>query len=285
MNAMPSTSLRSVLFLPASSERAIEKARSLDCDAVILDLEDAVAPEEKPAARERMVAALGAGGFRAPVVAVRVNGLDTPWADADLRAAAQAGAGVAVAPKVSGAANLKAYREALPEATRLWANIETCEGILNLREIAGGSRGAGCDAFIFGQNDLTRDMGLRPSRDRRPLHAAMSLTVTAARASGLAAIDGVFNDFGDPGAFEAECEEGRLFGFDGKALIHPSQIGIAERVYSPSERDLEWARAVIAAFEDPANAGKGAVRVGAAMAERLHLDQARRMLSASRLAG
>jgi len=279
---MIDTPLRSVLFLPASSARAVEKARTLDCDAVILDLEDAVAPDAKVEAREAMVEALSAGGFRAPVVAVRVNGLDTPWAADDLAAAARAGASVVVAPKVADAANLKACREALPREARLWANIETCEGVLNVRYIANAAGEAGCDAFVFGQNDLSKDMGLRPGRDRRALHAAMSLTVMAARSRGLAAIDGVFNDFGDVAGFEDECVEGRAFGFHGKALIHPAQIEIAERAYGPSAADLDWARAVVAAFEDPANADKGAVRVGAVMAERLHLEQARRMLEMER---
>ncbi|HYE44053.1 MAG TPA: CoA ester lyase, partial [Caulobacteraceae bacterium] len=206
---MIDTPLRSVLFLPASSARAVEKARTLDCDAVILDLEDAVAPDAKVEAREAMVEALSAGGFRAPVVAVRVNGLDTPWGVDDLAAAARAGASVVVAPKVADAANLKACREALPREARLWANIETCEGVLNVRYIANAAGEAGCDAFVFGQNDLSKDMGLRPGRDRRPLHAAMSLTVMAARSRGLAAIDGVFNDFGDVAGFEDECVEGR----------------------------------------------------------------------------
>ena len=276
----PLPPLRSVLFLPASNARAVDKARTLDCDAVILDLEDAVGPADKPAARMGMAAALAAGGFRPPLVAVRVNGLDSEWGADDLAAAAAAGPDAVVIPKVSGVAALEAAAAALKDAwTPLWANIETCAGVLQLAEISAAAKDLGVEALVFGQNDLSRDMGLRPSRDRRALHAAMSLTVTAARAAGLAVIDGVFNDFADLQAFEDECREGSAFGFDGKALIHPSQVEVANRVFAPDEADLAWARSVVEAFAAPENAGKGAVRVGAAMAERLHLEQAQRWLA------
>ena len=270
--------LRSVLFLPASNARAVDKARGLDCDAVVLDLEDAVGPDDKAAAREAMVETVRAGGFRPPVLVVRVNGLDTEWGEDDLHAVREAGAAEVLLPKVSGPEALKAARERIGSAPRLWANIETCAGVLALAEISRASAELGVVAYVFGQNDLSRDMGFRPARDRRPLHAAMSLTVTAARAAGVAAVDGVFNDFSDLEAFEAECREGRAFGFDGKAIIHPAQIEGAHRACAPSERDLQWARAVVEAFAAPENAGKGAVRVDGGMAERLHLEQAQRML-------
>jgi len=275
----PLPPLRSVLFLPASNPRAVDKARTLACDAVILDLEDAVGPEDKAAARAGMAAALAEGGFEPPLVAVRVNGLDTPWGAEDLAAVAAAGPDAVVIPKVSGVEALEAAAQALKDAwTPLWANIETCSGVLQLGRISAAAKDLGVEALVFGQNDLSRDMGLRPSRDRRALHAAMSLTVTAARAAGLAVVDGVFNDFTDREHFEDECREGRAFGFDGKAVIHPSQIAVANRVFSPDEADLAWARAVVEAFALPENAGKGAVRVGGAMAERLHLEQAERWL-------
>lgn len=280
---MTPAALRSVLFVPASNGRAIEKARTLACDAVILDLEDAVGPDDKPAARAQMAAVVAAGGFTAPLVAVRVNGFDTAWAADDLRAAAAVGPDAILLPKVASAAELRKARSGLPATIRLWANIETCVGVLEAREIAGSAEDAGLDVLVFGQNDLSRDLGRRPSRDRRLLHAAMGLTVLAGRAAGLALVDGVFNDFSDLEGFEAECREGKAFGFDGKAVIHPGQIEAAHRIFSPGEEDLAWAQTVVDAFADPANAGKGAVRASGGMAERLHLDQALRILaSASR---
>jgi citrate lyase subunit beta/citryl-CoA lyase len=276
---MITTPLRSVLFVPGSNPRAIEKARTLPCDAVILDLEDAVGPDDKDLARQTMVAALPARPFRAPLVAVRVNGADTSWAEDDLRAAAAARTAAVLIPKVGSPDELRAARARLPGEIRLWANVETCLGVLEARAIAAAAPEVGLDVLVFGQNDLSRDMGRRPSRDRRMLHTAMGLTVLAGRAAGLGLVDGVFNDFTDLAAFEAECHEGKAFGFDGKAVIHPDQIERANQVYSPGEDDLVWARAVVAAFEDPANAGKGAVRAAGGMAERLHLDQARRILT------
>jgi citrate lyase subunit beta/citryl-CoA lyase len=276
------TPLRSVLFVPGSNARAIEKAKTLACDAVILDLEDAVGPEDKLAARAAMSEIVPAGGFAAPLLAVRVNGADTPWAAEDLEAVAAAGPAAVLIPKVASPAELVEARARLGVApVRLWANIETCLGVLEARAITAIAPDVGLDVVVFGQNDLSRDMGRRPARDRRMLHAAMGLTVLAGRAAGLGLVDGVFNDFGDAEGFEAECREGRAFGFDGKAVIHPSQIEAANRIFAPGEDDLAWARAVIAAFEDPANAGKGAVRVSGGMAERLHLDQARRILASA----
>ena len=276
--------LRSVLFVPGSNPRAVEKARGLSCDAVILDLEDAVGPGDKATARQAVAEAVAARGFSAPLLAVRVNGSGTEWARDDVAAVGAAGPDAVLLPKVVGRAEVRDARERLTRAVtiaevRLWANIETCRGVLDVREITRDAAELGLDALVFGQNDLSRDMGRRPSRDRRMLHAAMSLTVMAARAEGLAVIDGVFNDFTDLGRFEAECLEGRAFGFDGKAVIHPAQVDIANAAFGPDAEDLAWAEAVAAAFADPANAGKGAVRVGGGMAERLHLDQARRILS------
>lgn len=274
--------LRSVLFVPASNGRAIEKARTLACDAVILDLEDAVGPDDKVAARELMAAIIPAGGFAAPLVAVRVNGGETQWTVDDLRAAAAAGPDAVLIPKVASAIDLRVARVALPGPIRLWANIETCLGVLEARDIAAAAPEVGLDVLVFGQNDLSRDLGRRPSRDRRLLHTAMGLTALAGRAAGLGLIDGVFNDFTDLDAFEAECREGKAFGFDGKAVIHPAQIDLANQVFSPGEDDLAWAQAIIDAFADPANAGKGAVRASGGMAERLHLDQALRIVASSR---
>ena len=228
-----------------------------------------------------MASVIPAAGFTAPLVAVRVNGDDTDWARDDLRAAAAAGPDAVLIPKVASARELMTARAALPYTIRIWANIETCLGVLEARDIAAAALQVGLDVLVFGQNDLSRDLGRRPSRDRRLLHTAMGLTVLAGRAAGLGLVDGVFNDFTDLDAFEAECREGRAFGFDGKAVIHPAQIDLANQVFSPGEDDLAWAQAIVDAFADPANAGKGAVRASGGMAERLHLDQARRMLASS----
>ncbi len=278
---MTPNALRSVLFVPASNGRAIEKARSLPCDAIILDLEDAVGPDDKVASRAMMASVFPTTGFAAPLVAVRVNGGDTEWGGDDLRAAAAAGPDAVVIPKVASVRDLKTARAGLPASIRLWANIETCLGVLEARDIAAAAPDVGLDVLVFGQNDLSRDLGRRPSRDRLLLHTAMGLTVLAGRAAGLGLVDGVFNDFTDLDAFEAECREGKAFGFDGKAVIHPAQIDLANQVFSPGEDDLAWARAVVEAFADPANAGKGAVRASGGMAERLHLDQALRILASS----
>jgi len=280
MTARP---LRSVLFVPGINLSAIAKARTLEADAVILDLEDAVGPDMKTGARTAVKAAIAEGGFRAPLVAARVNGADTPWARDDIAAVAAAAPDAILIPKVGSAGALKEARERITAASgsgvRLWANIETCLGVLEARDIAGVAATVGLDAVVFGQNDLSRDMGRRPSKDRRMLHTAMGMTVLAARAAGLAAIDGVFNDFTDLAAFEAECLEGRAYGFEGKAVIHPAQIEAANRIFGPDADDVAWAQAVVAAFGDPANAGLGAVKVMGGMAERLHLDQAERILA------
>jgi citrate lyase subunit beta/citryl-CoA lyase len=274
--------LRSVLFLPASNPRAIEKARTLDCDAVVLDLEDAVGPELKPEAREAAAAAVRAGGFRAGTVALRVNGLETPWGAADLAAALQAAPDAVVAPKVSSAEAVRAYEAALgaaPEALRLWVMIETAAGVLNLPQIA--AAGGRLQALLFGQNDLSKELGRQVGRSRTGLHPAMAWTVASARAAGVVPVDGVFNDVADLDSLAAECREGREFGFDGKCLIHPGQVETANRLFSPSAEETAWARAVVAAFDDPASAGAGVVRVEGRMAERLHLEQARRILGLS----
>jgi citrate lyase subunit beta/citryl-CoA lyase len=274
--------LRSVLFLPASNPRAIEKARTLDCDAVVLDLEDAVGPDAKDIARQAAVTAVREGGFRAGTVALRVNGLETPWGEADVAAAVEAGPDVVVAPKVGSAEGARAYETALaaaPEPLRLWVMIETAAGVLNLPTLA--AAGGRLEALLFGQNDLSKELGRQVGRSRTGLHPAMAWTVAAARAAGLTPLDGVFNDVADLQGLEAECREGREFGFDGKCLIHPGQVETANRVFAPSEEEAAWARAVVAAFDDPANAGKGVVRAQGKMAERLHLEQARRILGLS----
>ena len=266
---------RSVLFMPASNARAIAKARTLPCDAVILDLEDAVAPEAKNAAREQAVAALRDGGFGDRTVAVRVNALDTPWGADDL-AALDGVARVVVLPKVDGAADIARARDRLHSGATLWAMIETCAAVMALPAIVGAER---LTALIAGTNDLALDMRCRPDAARTPLLAALSQIVVAARAAGIVALDGVCNALGDPARLAAECGQGAMLGFDGKTLIHPGQIGAANRAFGPTAAELAWARSVVAAFADPANADKGAIKLDATMVERLHLSQAERMLA------
>jgi citrate lyase subunit beta/citryl-CoA lyase len=273
--------VRTVLFLPASNPRAIEKARGLVVDAVVLDLEDAVAADHKAEARARAVEAVQAGGFQAPRLAVRVNGLDTPWGRADLKAVSAAGPDAVLAPKVDDAEALAAYGRALagaPERTRLWAMIETCRGVLNLPAIAASAAEHRLTALVAGVNDLAKDMRCRPGPGRAPLLPALAQVVTAGRAHGLAVLDGVYNALADEAGLRAECVQGRDFGFDGKCLIHPDQIAVARAAFGPDAAELAWARAVVEAFGSAENVGKGAIRVDGRMVERLHLVEAERLL-------
>ena len=279
---------RSVLYLPGANARALDKARILPCDAVVLDLEDSVAPEAKDAARDMVVAALTAGGFGRREVVVRVNGLATPWGEADLEALVRIAPDAVLVPKITDAGDLARYDQRLagaPAPTRLWAMVETCRCLFHLEAIAGLAGDTRLAAFVVGGNDLAKEMQAEPGADRAPLQAALTLTVAAARAHGLAAVDGVFNALEDGAGLEAECRQGRAFGFDGKTLIHPQQIEAANRVFSPSAEQLAWAQGVVDAFADPANAGRGVLRVKGQMAERLHLAQAERLLAAAAAIG
>ncbi len=271
------TCLRSVLFMPASNARAIAKARGLPCDAVILDLEDAVAPEVKADARAAAVAAVREGGFGARPIAVRINALDTPWGVDDAAALAGVPIDAVVLPKVDGAADLWRARMLLPDVA-LWAMVESCAGVLALAAISGVAREVGLRALIAGTNDLTKEMRCRPEQDRMPLLPVLTQIVLAARAGGMAVLDGVCNALGDPGRLTAECRQGAVLGFDGKTLIHPAQIAAANAAFGPSEAELAWARAVVAAFARPDAAGRGAIRVEGEMVERLHLAEAERVL-------
>ncbi|MBW3558309.1 MAG: CoA ester lyase, partial [Proteobacteria bacterium] len=275
--------VRSALYLPASNIRALAKARALPCDAVILDLEDAVAPEAKTAAREQALAALREGfGERAAVL--RVNGIDTPWGREDLAAAVEAKPHAVLAPKVEDPASLRTYHEALggaPEAVQLWAMVETPRAVLNLPEIAAAADGARLAGLVVGLNDLAQALRARWTPGRAAFSGVLQATVVAARAHGLVALDAVFNDLDDAAGLEAECRQGRELGFDGKTVIHPRQIEAANRAFSPADTELAWARAVVTAFADPANAGRGALRVANGMVERLHLLEAERLLAAA----
>ena len=276
----PARPRRSALYMPASNPRAVEKARSLPCDVVILDLEDAVLPDGKQAARDAACAAVRAGGFGRRELVIRVNALSTPWGEADLAAAAAAGPDAVLVPKVTGPSDIADYSRALagaPDRTGLWAMIETPRAILAIDVIAGApSRLA---ALCMGTNDLAKEMRARQTPAREPFHAAMALTVMAARAHGLAVLDGVHNEIDDLAALEAVCLQGVDFGFDGKSLIHPSHLAICNAAFTPAAADVARARAVIAAFDAPQNAGKGALRVEGRLAELLHRDQARTLVA------
>lgn len=261
---------RSVLFVPATNARALEKARGLDCDAVVIDLEDAVGPADKEAARAAAVAALPTFEGRA---AVRINGADTPWGAADLQALAGSDALALVLPKTGSAADV---RRATGAGLPVWAMIETLAGVADIAMIAAEP---GLSALILGQNDLAAEMGARPGADRAPLHLAMSLIVTHARHRGLIALDGVYNAFQDAEGFEAECRQGRAFGFHGKTLIHPSQIAPANAAFSADEAEVAWAEAVVSAYAQPGAEDAGVLRIDGRMVERLHLEQARRILA------
>jgi citrate lyase subunit beta/citryl-CoA lyase len=281
----PDRPRRSLLYLPASNSRALEKAKGLACDGVILDLEDAVAPDAKPAARHQAVAAVRAGGFGRRELVIRCNGLDTPWGADDLKAAAEAGPDAILVPKVNGPADIRAYEAAIahaPPHTRLWAMIETCPAVFALNAIGAvraedpASRLGG---FAMGLNDLAKEMRCRQTPERTPMLAVLTLAVAAARAHGLFILDGVCNELDDPVGLEAQCRQGVDFGFDGKSLIHPNQIETANRLFSPPPEEVAWARAVIAAFADPVNQGRGALRVEGKLAEFLHLAQAERLVA------
>ena len=268
---------RSLLYVPASNARAIEKARTLACDGVILDLEDSVAPEAKAAARDAAVQAVGSG-FGDREVVVRCNGLDTAWGETDLQAVAAARPDAVLAPKVSSAAEVRAYDRALGGATRLWIMIETARAVLNLREIAETAADTRLAALVLGPNDLSMELGLKGPIARAGLKTTLFQMNVAARAHGIVALAGVHNAIDDPAGFEAECAEEAGLGLAGKTLIHPSQIEPANRAFSPSAEEIAWARAVITAFAAPEAEGQGAIRLDGRMVERLHLAQAQRML-------
>ena len=273
---------RSVLYMPASNLKALEKARTLPADAVILDLEDAVAPEAKETARAQAVEAVQAGGFGRREVIIRCNGLETPWGAEDLKAACAAGPDAILVPKVNGADDVAAYDAAIsgaPAHTSLWAMIETCRAVFALAEIASASKSSRMTCWVMGTNDLAKEMRCRQTPGREPFHGPLSLSVAAARACGLTILDGVYNDIDNEAGLEAVCEQGVDFGFDGKTLIHPKQIDICNRAFSPSEAEVAWSRAVIEAFKLRENQGKGAIRVEGRMAELLHLAQAERLVA------
>jgi len=274
------TPLRSVLYMPSSNERALEKAKGIACDGLILDLEDAVAPDAKPAAREAAAAAAASGDYGRRTVTIRVNGIGTEWHDADIAAASQAGPAAIVVPKVGSAdevARLVAAMEkaGAPDHTMLWAMIETPVAILDALAIARSSERLG--AFVLGTNDLVKELYAEHVPGRAPILPSLHTALLAGRAAGIAVIDGVYNDVKDTEGFLAECEQGRQMGFDGKTLIHPGQVEGANAAFAPSEGAVEDARGLIAAWED--GKGAGVVTYNGRMVENLHVESARRTLS------
>lgn len=272
---------RSVLYMPGSNARALDKARSLPADALILDLEDAVAPDAKEAARELVAAAVSEGGYGERRVLIRINALDTPWGAVDLEAATAVRPHGILLPKVSRGRDVKVVAEMLEQSdsdhpSRIWAMIETPAGVLAAEKIAGAPRMAG---FVLGTNDLLNDMGARQVADRTPLLPALSHCLLAARAAGLVCLDGVYNAFRDDAGLQAEAEQGRDLGFDGKTLIHPAQIETANRVFAPSDEDIDLARRQVAAFEQAGKQGKGVAVLDGRIVENLHVRTARQTLA------
>jgi citrate lyase subunit beta / citryl-CoA lyase len=273
---------RSVLYMPGANERALEKAKGLPADALILDLEDAVAPDAKAGARDRVCAAAADGGYGHREVAIRSNGLDTSWFADDVAAIAAAGPDALLVPKVGSVDDVRAIEEALekggaPDHTSIWAMLETPAAVLRAAEITACSERL--TVFVMGTNDLVKELQAEFVPGRAPLLPALSWCVLAAREAGKHILDGVFNDLDDADGFEAECRQGRAFGFDGKTLIHPKQLEPCNRVFAPSEEEIERARAVIAAFEEAQREGRGVVTVNGRMIENLHVEQARRTMA------
>ncbi len=273
---------RSVLYMPGSNARALEKARGLPADALILDLEDAVAPDAKEAARALVADTVRARPYGRREVVVRVNAADTPWAEADFAAAAAAGPDAILLPKVETAAAVDAAAARLdalgaPAETRLWVMIETPLGVLNAAEIAAASPRLGC--LVMGTNDLVNELRAEHTADRAPVMTALSLCVLAARAHGRAILDGVHNAIRDEAGLDDSCARARALGFDGKTLIHPSQVAVANRAFAPSEADLDLARRYLAAFEEAKAEDKGVAVVDGRLVENLHVENARRLLA------
>ncbi len=268
---------RSVLYMPAANERALEKAKSLAADAIIFDLEDAVAPDAKEAARANAVAAASSGQYGHRELTIRCNGLDTPWGLDDLAAVAGSGASAVVIPKVSSVTALNQVAAALPTQQRIWAMIETPTAIFDARQIAAHPR---VEVLVMGTNDLARELNAALGTPARyPLVPHLATALAAAREAGKVILDGVFNDVKDFDSFRAECVQGFEMGFDGKTLIHPGQVDIANEVWAPTGEQIDHARRVIAAFDEALAAGKGVATVDGKMIENLHVANAQRILA------
>jgi citrate lyase subunit beta/citryl-CoA lyase len=273
---------RSVLYMPGANTRALEKARTLPADALIFDLEDAVAPEAKEAARTNVVLAAESRAYGKREIAIRCNGLGTPWGEADIEAIAKSGADAILVPKVESATQVTHVVSLLdtagaPTDMAVWAMMETPKGMLRAEEIAGAHPRLGL--FVMGTNDLVKDMRARHTPMRLPMITALGIGMLAARAHGLAILDGVYNDIQDAAGFRAVCQQGLEMGFDGKTLIHPSQVEPCNEVFAPSAAELEMAGKIVAAFKAAQAEGKGVVTVDGRMIENLHVEQAERALA------
>jgi citrate lyase subunit beta/citryl-CoA lyase len=270
---------RSVLYMPSSNERALEKAKTLACDAIIFDLEDAVAPDAKPAARDSACAAVQSGEYGKRELIIRVNGLDTEWHGDDLAAASKAGPDAVLVPKVNSAEEVRQLVSAMeaagaPDRTKLWAMVETPIAMLNALEIAQASDRL--TGFVMGTNDLVKELYAEHVPGRQPVVTGLGLALLAAHAAGVAIIDGVYNDVKNAEGFLAECQQGREMGFDGKTLIHPNQVEGANTAFAPSAQAIDDARGLIEAFESSTG---GVVTYNGRMVESLHVDSARRTLA------
>lgn len=277
---------RSMLYMPGSNARALEKARTLPADGVILDLEDSVAPDAKAVAREQVAAAVAAKGFGRREVLVRINALDTPWWADDLTAAAQAKPDGILVPKISSVAELRTVAVRLAHinadaAIRLWIMIETPLGVLRVEELTAQAQNKDMRlaGLVIGPNDIARETRMRMVPGRAPMIPALMQCVFAAHAYGIDILDGVFNNFSDTQGFAAECAQGRDMGFDGKTLIHPTQVEPCNAAFSPPDDEVAQARVILAAFEKPENQGRGAIQINGQMVERLHAEMAKRTVA------
>lgn len=277
---------RSVLYMPGANKSALEKAKTLPADSLILDLEDSVAPEAKAEARDSVCAAVKAGGYGHRELVIRVNAIETPWGMDDLRAAVAAVPDAILVPKVSQPGDIVTAAKVLgsvhaPGKTRLWAMMETPKSMLNAREIAalGAEPEHRLACLVMGTNDLLKESRARALHNRIAVVPWLAMTLVAARAFGLDILDGVYNDFRDDKGFREECEHGRTLGMDGKTLIHPSQVTPCNEIFSPTDEEVTWSRAIIAAFDNPENDHKGVITVDGKMVERLHLAMAERTVA------
>lgn len=273
---------RSVLYMPGSNARALEKAKGLAADALILDLEDAVAPDAKPVGRQQVCEAAASGEYGNREIAIRINGLDTEWGKADMEAAVKAAPDAILVPKIGSAAMIAEAvslmeKHGASDDTKLWAMMETPIGILRAEEIAGADDRL--TVLVMGTNDIAKEVHCAQVPSRLPMMTSLQLCLLAARTHGKVIVDGVYNDIKNEEGFRAECEQGRELGFDGKTLIHPSQLAPCNDVFSPSEKEIEDARKIILAFDEAQKAGKGVVTVDGRMIENLHVDNAQRTVA------
>jgi len=276
-------SFRSALYIPASNERALAKAPSLAADALIVDLEDAVSTENKVSARSMACDALGSAEFAGRFCVLRINGSDTVWGEADLEAGIKANPDAILVPKVESASSVKTLSESLEKtdacSSRLWVMIETPLGFLNIQSICEAALSTRLDVLVIGVNDLAKDTGIQPTADRTGMLFALSQSVLAAKAYGLTLFDGVYNNFKDLDGFELECRHGKMLGMDGKSLVHPSQIEACNRIFGPTDEEVDWARKVVAVFDLEENANANVVSIEGEMVERLHAEMAVNLLS------